>query len=343
MLQGSVRDKPMFQTVFSPSREEALKLLDFGRFLWLEDVADKVAAHPHFAPSAVWRKWAGQTFMGFSLEKILLQGGHAFPSSIEVGAEDGPTGRLANLRRCLGGLLTGSGRHRMRAGRDPKHLSAAFKQFYPDAVVCPEHEAWFARHPNPYFRCLEAYLLREKAPLPARMLEVGAGACVNVAFYHSLNRRMKSIIVDLPETMFFGYTVLRAVLPDLQILLPHEVGGSAAPFEADVVFLLPTQTGAVPDESVDFCFNMSSFQEMSIATVNRYLEFMARKLRIGGRLVSVNFEVSRYLDGNALKNYDLAGYHSTASTRPAPFGTNLMAHVPGLRVMHLEIEKRRPA
>ena len=240
----------MFQTVFSPSREEALRLLDFGRYLWLEDVADKVAAHPHFAPSALWRKWAGQTFMGFSLEKILLQGGHAFPSSIEVEAENGPTGRFANLRRCLGGLLTGSVRDRMRAGRDPKHVGAAFKRFYPDAVVCPEHETWFARHPNPFFRCLEAYLLREKAPLPARMLEVGAGACVNVAFYHGLNRRLKSIVVDLPETMFFGYTLLRAVLPDVQILLPHEVGASGDPFDADVVFLLPTQTDAVPDESV---------------------------------------------------------------------------------------------
>lgn len=341
-MQWSTRDKPMFQTVFAPSREEALRLLEFGRYLWVEDVAGKVAAHPRFAPSSLWRTWAGQTFLGFSLEKVLLQGGHAFPSSIAVEAEERPTGRFAELRRCLGSLLAGSSRDRMRAGRDPRSLRAAFKRFYPHAGVCPEHENWFARHPNPYFRCLEAYLLREKAELSARMLEVGAGACVNVAFYHSLNRKMKSIVVDLPETMFFGYTLLRAVLPDLQILLPHEIGKSTVSFDADVVFLLPTQACDIPDESVDFCFNMSSFQEMSITTVNHYLEFMARKLRIGGRLVSVNFEVSRYLEGNALKNYDLAGYHSAARIQPAPFGTDLMAHVPGLKVMHLEIEKMRP-
>jgi hypothetical protein len=341
-MQWSTRDKPMFQTVFAPSREEALRLLEFARYLWVEDVAEKVAADPRFAPSALWRAWAGQTFVGFSLEKMLLQGGHAFPSSIEVQAEDRPTGRLANLRRCLGSVLAGASRDRIRADRDPTGLRAVFKRIYPEAVIFPEHESWFARHPNPYFRCLEAYLLRSKAPLPTRMLEIGAGACVNVAFYHSLNRRMKSVVVDLPETMVFGYSFLRAVLPDLKILLSNEVRGSSDLFDADVVFLLPTQAEAIPDESLDFCFNMSSFQEMSITTVNHYLEFMGRKLVAGGRLVSVNQEVSRYLEGNALKNYDLSGYHSTAKTQPAAFGSSFVAHVPGLKVIHLEIEKQGP-
>lgn len=342
-MQWSTRDKPMFQTVFSPSREEALKLFDFGRYLWAENIADQIAGHPRFAPSILWRHWAGQTFVGFSLEKLLLQGGHAFPSGIEVEAQEPAPGRLAALRRCVGSLLNTTVRDRIRAGRDAAVLAASFKRFYPGAGVLPEHEHWFARHPNPYFRCLEAYLLREHRELPVRMLEVGGGACVNVAFYHGLNRRMKSIVIDLPETMFFGYTLLRTVLPDLQILLPHEIEGTTAPFEADVVFLLPTQANVVPDESVDLCFNMSSFQEMSLATVNHYLAFMAEKLRAGGRLVAVNFEVSRYLEENTLKNYDLAAYHSTVRVQPAPFGSDLMAHVPGLNVMHLEIEKRAPA
>jgi hypothetical protein len=332
----------MFQTVFSPSRDETLRLLDYSRYLWAEGIAEKVASHPLFAPSPLWRRWAGQSFLGFSLEKLILQGGHAFASAIEVPAADEPTGRLATVRRGVRDLLGSSARARMRAGREPGFLSEAFNRFYPDAGVCSEHTGWFARHPNPYFRCLEAYLLREKAELPTNMLEVGAGACVNVAFYHSLNRRMKSIVIDLPETIFFGYAMLRTVLPDLQILLPHEISNSASAFDADVVFLLPTQADTIPDDSVDFCFNMSSFQEMSIATVNNYLRFLGRKLIYGGRLVSVNFEVSRYLEGNALKNYDLAGYHSSATTRVAPFATDLIGHICGLTVMHLEIEKRRP-
>ena len=78
-----------------------------------------------------------------------------------------------------------------------------------------------------------------------------------------------------------------------------------------MLFLLPTQVDLVPDRSVDFCFNMSSFQEMTIETVNHYLRFMSQKLKSGGTLLSVNQETSRYLEGNALKNYDFALYHAT--------------------------------
>lgn len=334
----SARDKVMFQTVFAPSRTEALQLMDFARYLWAENIADQIAAHPLFAPSSLWRHWAGQSFVGLSLEKLILQGGHAFPRSIEVAAEDRPTGLLAVLRQCAGSVLRTSARNRMFEGRDPTALAAAFAGVYPQSRIPSEHESWYARHPNPYFRCLEAHLLRGKTDLPTRMLEVGGGACVNVAFYHSLNPRMKSIVVDLPETMFFGYTFLRTVFPDMRIILPHEISGRLAD-DADVVFLLPTQTDLIPDETMDFCFNMASFQEMSIATVNHYLALMARKLRYEGRLVSMNFESSRYFKENTLKSYDVAGYHSEAKATRAPFSSNLAGF--GLHVIHLEVEKRR--
>lgn len=335
----SARDKVMFQTVFAPSRAEALQLMDFARYLWAENIADQVASHPLFAPSSLWRHWAGQSFVGLSLEKMILQGGHAFPHSIEVSAEERPTGLLAELKQCVGNVLAAPARTRMCEGRDPRSLAAAFARVYPQAQIPSEHESWYARHPNPYFRCLEAYLLRRKTELPTRMLEVGGGACVNVAFYHSLNRQMQSIVVDLPETMFFGYTFLRTVFPDMRIVLPHEAGDRDRVRDAEVVFLLPTQTDCVPDESVDFSFNMASFQEMSIATVNHYLALIARKLRYEGRFVSMNFEISRYFKENTLKRYDLAGYHSEAKTARAPFSSDLAGF--GLNVIHLEVEKRR--
>ncbi|MBS0157778.1 MAG: putative sugar O-methyltransferase [Nitrospira sp.] len=337
----SARDKVMFQTVFSPSRAEALHLMDFARYLWAENIADQVASHPLFAPSSLWRHWAGQSFVGLSLEKLILQGGHAFPHSVEVAAEEREIGLLAAVRQCVGIVRAASTRTRMREGRDPHSLAAAFARCYPQAHRQAEHESWYARHPNPYFRCLEAYLLRQKPELPTRMLEVGGGACVNVAFYHSLNRRMRTVVVDLPETIFFGYTFLRAVFPDMKIALPHEAGDAGLSGEAEVRFLLPTQTELIPDDSVDFGFNMASFQEMSLATVNQYLALMARKLRVTGRLVSMNCEVSRYFKENTLKSYDLAGYHSVASMKDAPFTSELAG--PGLRVVHLEIEKRSGA
>ncbi len=330
----------MFQTIFAPSADEVRTLLGYVQYLWEHRVVDQMAAHPLYAPSALWKQWAGQTFTGFSLEKIILQGGHAFPSSVEVGlGGEAENGRF-RWRRGLGMLLGGSAEDRGRQGRDPAWLQERFNRFYPQVGMCPEHERWYAWHPNPYFRCREAYVLREKSPLPMSMLEVGGGACVNVAFYHSLNPKMHSTIVDLPETVMVGYCFLKTVFPEMRIELPHEAGREPAEGHPEVRFLLPTQAEMVQDGSMDFCFNMSSFQEMTITTVNHYLRFMCRKLKPGGTLLSVNLETSRYLEGNALKNYDFAEYHASPRTQPAPFGTDLVGHIQGLRMVHTEVTRK---
>jgi hypothetical protein len=62
----------------------------------------------------LWKHWAGQTFTGFSLDTILLQGGHAFPSSVEVGlgGEGGET--TSRWLRCLGALFGGKEAARIR-------------------------------------------------------------------------------------------------------------------------------------------------------------------------------------------------------------------------------------
>lgn len=338
-MNFSSREKIMFQTVFSCSRDENLSLLDFFRYLHAERVADQICSHPLFAPSPLWKKWASETFLGFSLEKLLVQGGHAFSSSVEVGLAEDPVDRFTKARRAIGAMLNAFRTDQMRLGRDPEYLKMLFKGFYPHATVYPEHATWFQLHPNPYFRVLESHLLRVQRSLPERMLEIGAGACVNVAFYHSLNPLMRTVVVDLPETIFVGYSFLKAVLPALRITLPHEVDRPITDIQSDVVFLLPTQTDTIPDGSVDFCFNMSSFQEMDMLTVNHYLQLMFRKLRREGSLVSVNLEVSRYIGGNALKNYDFSAFGSQPGTQVAPFGTALVGHVEGLQMMQVEVLK----
>ncbi len=333
----------MFQTVFSPSPDEACALLDYVRYLWDERIGEQIGAHPLYRPSALWKQWAGQTFAGFSLEKILLQGGHAFPSSVEVGTEEGGERGGVSWRRCLAELFRGRTLDRNRRGRDPVQLQQWFRRFYPQVAVYPEHERWYAWHPNPYFRCLEAYVLRAKIPLPQTMLEVGAGACVNVAFYRSLNPAMQATVVDLPETIVFGYCFLKSVFPDIRLALPNEAGLGQTGRQADVRFLLPTQVDFVPERSVDFCCNMSSFQEMTIETVNHYLRFMSRVLKPGGTMLSANLESSRYLEGNALDNYDYALYHATPHRQPAPFATDLIGPIEGLNIVHAEVMQRIPA
>ena len=329
------REKPMFQTVFSCSSDERLQLLDYLRFLHVENVEAQVLNHPAFAPAPLWKNWASESFLGFSLEKLLLQGGHAFPSSVEVGLAEGVPDLSTRLRRAAGAVRRAFGVDEMRQGRDPKHLVERFKRFYPTASPVAEHAKWYRLHPNPYFRCLEADLLSRRTHVPASMLEVGGGACVNVAFFHSLNPTMRTIVVDLPETVFAGYAFLKTVQPHLRITLPHEVDRSAVP---GVTFLLPTQTDKIPDDSVEFAFNMSSFQEMEIETVNQYLRLMRRALVTDGRLVSVNLKASRYIAGNRIENYDFAGYASLFM-KPAPFGTSLVSHLDGLEIIHAEAVK----
>ena len=338
-MKFAVRDKTMFQTAFSPTRDEARTMLDYVRFLWEANIGAQIAAHPLYCPSDLWKHWAGQTFAGFSLDTIVLQGGHAFPSSVEVGTGGAEAMPRSRWRRCLGALFGGREAARIREGRDPLQLQRRFHRFYPQVAVCPEHERWYAWHPNPYFRCLEAYVLRDKKPLPESLLEVGAGAGVNVAFYRSLNPSLRATVIDLPETVMFGYCFLKCLFPDIRMLLPHEAGSARADEEADVRFLLPTQVDLVPDSSMDLCFNMSSFQEMTIDTVNHYLRFMARTLRPGGTLLSVNLETSRYVERNALNNFDFSLYHATPRVQPAPFGTDLVGHIPGLRMVHAEVAK----
>ena len=50
----------------------------------------------------------------------------------------------------------------------------------------------------------------------------------------------------------------------------------------------------------------------------------------------MNLETSRYLEKNALKNFDFSLYHATPQVQPTPFGTDLVGHIPGLRMMHAE-------
>jgi len=73
------------------------------------------------------------------------------------------------------------------------------------------------------------------------------------------------------------------------------------------------------------------------ARIVAYLRFMARTLKPGGTLLSVNLRTSRYLEGNALNHFDFSLYHETPRVQPAPFWTDFVGHIPGLRTVHAEV------
>jgi len=76
--------KKMYQTLFCGERADYLALTQYLHYLFAENVREKLLPHPLFKPSELWNEWAGETFIGFSTDRLLLQGGHAFPDSLEV-------------------------------------------------------------------------------------------------------------------------------------------------------------------------------------------------------------------------------------------------------------------
>lgn len=334
--------KMMYQTLFCGDREDYLLLTDYLHYLYAENVRERLLTHPLFAPSELWKDWAEETFVGFSTEKMLLQGGHAFPVSIEVGGGGREVGAPQTVRRCvreLGAALRGDP---VRRGRDLEFLSRLFARHYRGWKVFPEHTSWYAVHPNPYFRCAEAHQLRSKLSAPERMLEIGAGACVNVAFQHSLYPGLRTVIIDLPETIFAGYTFLRAVLPGLRICLPHQVRATVDRGAYDVIFLLPMQHELVPERVFDLCFNMSSFQEMNIEVVNNYLRLASHALTDDGVLISVNQERSRYIQDNSLDKYDFRSFGPSLvrTVKESPFHRALAGRATMSAIIHCEVTKR---
>lgn len=291
-LGGPIRfsrfEKPMFRVAFEAEPSEALKLLDFLRFIYTENARDKILNHP-LGPSHVWKSWADETYLGFSTARLMLQSGHRFaPAELTV-----PPSRIP-----------------WRGDKfDIAAQGRAFHKFYPASEIPPVHHILHAAHPASYYRVAEAVALSGITPM--RMLEIGAGACVHVAYRHLIHPEMRTVIVDLPESMFPGYLLLR--MTGIDVALPHEDR------EAEVTMRLPYQDVRGP---FDFAFNMASFQEMELETVNRYIRLIHSLLSADGQFQQVNLRQSKQFKDNKATEYDLSGF-ATPTVREAPYHSSL--------------------
>ena len=273
-----------FQTAFSASPEDMLRLLAFIRF---------VAVEKHdfgaFAPSEIWRSWASETFVGFSSQGIMLHSGHCFAHS-----------RISNPNT-FGTAIRNS------VWKPPQRIATEkrFRRFYPEWNV----DAKLAGlHPHAYFRAAEAIAL-SATTTTTRMLEIGAGSAVHLIARHRSNSGMRSVVIDLPESICVAFATLRALLPGASIAMPHE----EAKTTTDVVLRLPNQAF---EGEFDFAFNMSSFQEMRIETVNAYLALMREKVFSGGLIQSLNLRRSKQFEETCIENYMFA---DESSQKGAPF------------------------
>lgn len=288
----------MFRVAFEAEQNETLKLLDFLRFIFTENARHRIIDHP-LGPSHVWKSWADETYLGFSTARLMLQSGHRFaPAELS----EQPS-RLPWRRNKF----------------DIASQERTFRKFYPALEIPQVHHVLYAAHPASYYRVAEAVALSNLKV--KRMLEIGAGACVHVAYRHLLHPELRTVIIDLPESMFPGYLLLRMV--GIDVALPHEDR------VADVTMRLPYQDVRGP---FDFAFNMASFQEMELETVNRYTRLIHSLLGSGGAFQYINLRQSKQFQDNKATEYDLSGF-SVPSVRDVPFHSSLDPKSPLLCIM----------
>jgi len=277
--------KPMFRVAFKGDQSEILPLIDFVRFIHTERVDERLADHPLGPASETWVPWASETYVGFSGYGVMLRSGDRFSAS-EI--EETPSGLPWKRDRI-----------------DVGEIKRQFARLYPDYAAPPAHRPLIDAHPAIYWRVAEAAAMEPVLSIN-RMLEIGAGNCVHVAFRHLLNPSMRTVIIDLPQMMFSGYLFLRTL--GIDVALPHEDR------EAAVTMRLPFQE---IDGPFDFAFNKSSFQEMRRSTVDAYIAKARELLRPGGWFHHINLTQSRQIEGNRAAEYDFAGYE-TPRIRHAP-------------------------
>ncbi len=108
-----------------------------------------------------------------------------------------------------------------------------------------------------------------------RVAEIGAGYGRFAWMVMSLYPRLSYTIIDIPPALAVSQNYLAATLGPQRVRMFGDAGAAAEPGTAS--FMLPYQSGALP-EGLDLVVNVSSFDEMPDAEVERYFELIDQKL-----------------------------------------------------------------
>jgi len=328
-----------FITFAQITATERLRVLSYLSWITTQDVFNKILSHPLYAPSAIWKNWTSDTFLGFSADKLMLKSGHNFGVSFDSQLMPFPDKQETFMKVLKQAASLVLARLRQDRSFTREELSRAFLRCYPKATFFDVHDRLLALHPGSYFRAMEGWVLRE-VKAPRFQLEIGAGAGANLALSHSVYNDLHSVVIDLPETIYAAYLFLSSFNPSLKICLPHEVDDSWAPEKFDISFLLPFQTERIPNDQMNLALNASSFQEMGIETVNHYLALIKRTLAPGGYFLSINQAVSRHIRGNSLDAYQLDGFTIQKKVQ-AMFADWVARTVQGIHHIFLQAQKNQ--
>lgn len=316
-----------FNTIFSCDKNEQKQLIEYLNFIIEDNVYQKVMENSQFAPSELWTDWLSNTFVGFSSDSILLKSGHKFTNSSEPiyvpAFTDGNIGTF--LRRAYVAIRKYFALYQSDKLSD---YSKKFNSMYPNSITPSRHHEFLNTHTFNYLKSLEILNLTE-INNPRYTLEIGAGACTNIALLKDVYKT-KSLVIDLPETIIAGYLFLKSIFPEIKIGLPQDHGEALDMSKFDIAFVLPYQVDIIPNDTFDVAYNMASFQEMKIDVVNNYIALIHRVLKKGGHIISSNQEISRHIEGNSFKNYQLESFAEEKREYP-PFGNFSIRHLTELK------------
>ena len=115
----------------------------------------------------------------------------------------------------------------------------------------------------------------------SNILEIGAGAGILCLLLHN-DLSSKITIVDLPEMITLSSACVNMLLPQANIIFPHEIDQKIDFDNYDFIFLLPSQTHLLPDNHFDLALNSNSMCEMKKEEIDFYFKLIQRSVRDGG-------------------------------------------------------------
>jgi putative sugar O-methyltransferase len=122
---------------------------------------------------------------------------------------------------------------------------------------------------------LDAKVLNQQDSI--KIVEIGGGyggLCRAVA---TLNPHVHYTIIDLEETLFFSKSYLDRTLPDHDVRLIRHVNDLQ--FRDKRIHLIPQHLADELEAEFDLAVNHQSIQEMQVAQIERYLDFISRHCR----------------------------------------------------------------
>jgi putative sugar O-methyltransferase len=169
----------------------------------------------------------------------------------------------------------------------------------------------------------------ESNNFPKVVLELGAGYGRNAFIFLKLNPKIKYIIVDIPPALWVAQRYLSECFPDKKVFKFREFQNFSEVesefHQSDLIFLLSSQIGIIPNSQIDLCINISSFHEMRVEQIDYYFKVFEQLTKPNGYLYFKQWKIGHVLFENTTileKDYPIPNSYKKIYSREARVQTN---------------------